>query len=317
MLGLIARRFLQLIPIVWGVTLIGFIILNVLPGNVVYAILGNEANTQSIAVLTKQLGLNHPLVYRYWLWLDAAVHGNLGHSLLSSQSVTTIISQRAPVSFELGAFAIILALLFAVPCATIAARRPGGIFDRVTTTLSIISISVPNFVFALLLILVFAVKFHVLNAIGFTPLSEGFWPNIKSLILPAISVAIFPAAIYLRVLRGDMMRHFLNEHYVETARAKGLSEWRILLLHVLPNAAFGLFTVVALNIGTVVGGAVVIEEVFAIPGMGQTLVQGIFNRDAPVVQGVVVCLAIAVVAANLLADVLYIVVDPRLRHGNS
>jgi peptide/nickel transport system permease protein len=316
MLALIVRRLVQLIPIIFGVTVIGFVILNVLPGNVVYAILGAQATSQSIAVLNKQLGLNHSLIDRYWQWLDAAVHGNLGHSLLSNQAVTTIIGQRAPVSFELGLFAIVLALAFAIPCATLAARRPGGVFDRVTTLISVISISVPNFVIALLLILVFAVKVHLLNAVGFTPLSDGFWPNIKSLILPAISVAILPSAIYLRVLRGDMIRHLQNEHYVETARAKGLPEWRILVRHVLPNSAFGLLTVVALNIGTVVGGAVVVEQIFAIPGMGQTLVQGIFDRDSPVVQGVVVCLAIAVVLANLLADILYIVVDPRLRHGD-
>jgi peptide/nickel transport system permease protein len=316
MLALIVRRIVQLIPIIFGVTVIGFVILNVLPGNVVYAILGAQATSQSIAVLNKQLGLNHSLIDRYWQWLDAAVHGNLGHSLLSNQAVTTIIGQRAPVSFELGLFAIVLALAFAIPCATLAARRPGGVFDRVTTLISVISISVPNFVIALLLILVFAVKVHLLNAVGFTPLSDGFWPNIKSLILPAISVAILPSAIYLRVLRGDMIRHLQNEHYVETARAKGLPEWRILVRHVLPNSAFGLLTVVALNIGTVVGGAVVVEQIFAIPGMGQTLVQGIFDRDSPVVQGVVVCLAIAVVLANLLADILYIVVDPRLRHGD-
>ena len=316
MLALVVRRLVQLIPIIFGVTIIGFVILNVLPGNVVFAILGAQATNQSIAILDKQLGLNHSLIDRYWQWLDGAFHGNLGHSLLSNQSVTTIIGQRAPVSFELGLFAIVLALAFAIPCATLAARRPGGIFDRVSTIISVISISVPNFVIALLLILVFAVKIHLLNAVGFTPLSAGFWPNIKSLILPAVSVAILPAAIYLRVLRGDMLRHLLNEHYVETARAKGLPEWRILVLHVLPNSAFGLLTVVALNIGTVVGGAVVVEQIFAIPGMGQTLVQGIFDRDSPVVQGVVVCLAIAVVAANLLADMLYIVVDPRLRHGD-
>lgn len=313
--GLIGRRVLQLIPIIFGVTIIAFVILNVLPGNVVYAILGAQATDQSIANLTKQLGLNHGLVYRYWQWLVGAFHGRLGNSLLSHQSVTSIIAERAPVSFELALFAIVLALAFAVPVATLAARRPGGIADRISLTMSMFAISIPSFVLGLLLILVFAVKFHVTQAVGYTPLSQGILSNLHSLLLPAISVAAFPAAIYLRVLRGDIVRNLATEHFVDTARSKGLSEWKVLLGHVLPNSSFGLLTVVALNIGTIVGTAVVIEQVFALPGLGQTLVQGIYNRDSPVVQGVVVCLAITVVGANLIADVLYIVFDPRLRHG--
>jgi peptide/nickel transport system permease protein len=313
--GLILRRVLQLIPIIFGVTVIAFVILNVLPGNVVYAILGAQATKQSIATLNQQLGLNHGLIYRYWQWLDGAFHGRLGYSLLSHQSVTSIIAQRAPVSLELALFAIVLALLFAVPVATLAARRPGGIADRLSLTISMIATSMPSFVLALLLILVFAVRFHLTQAVGYTPLSQGIGANLHSLILPAISLAAFPAAIYLRVLRGDIVRNLATAHFVDTARAKGLSQWKVLLGHVLPNSAFGLMTVVALNIGTVVGTAVVVEQVFALPGLGQTLVQGIYNRDSPVVQAVVVFLAIAVVGANLLADVLYIVFDPRLRHG--
>jgi peptide/nickel transport system permease protein len=315
MLGLIGRRVLQLVPIVFGVTVVSFLVLNLLPGNVAFAILGSTATPQSIAVVTKQLGLNHPLYVRYWHWLIGALHGNLGTSLLSGQSVTSIISQRAPVSLELGLLAIILALIVAVPLAVLSARRPGGIIDRLTTVFAMLAISMPGFVLALLLILVFAVRLHLVNPVGFTPLSEGLWPNLKSLILPAISLAVFPFALYLRVLRSDMARNYLEEHYVETARAKGLSEMRLLLTHVLPNSSFSLVTVVALNLGTVVGGAVIIEQIFGLPGMGQTLVSGIGDRDSPVVQGIVLTLAIAVVGANLLADILYIVFDPRLRHG--
>lgn len=315
-LGLVLRRVLQLIPIIFGVTIIAFFILNVLPGNVVFAILGAQATKESIANLNRQLGLNHSLIHRYWQWLDGALHGRFGYSLLSHQSVSSIIAQRAPVSLELALFAILLALIFAVPVATLAARRPGGIADRLSLTISMVAISVPSFVLALLLILVFSVKFHLTQSVGYTPISKGFFANLHSLLLPAISVAAFPAAIYLRVLRGDIVRNFSTAHFVDTARAKGLSQWQVLVRHVLPNSAFGLMTVVALNIGTVVGTAVVVEQVFALPGLGQTLVQGIFNRDSPVVQAVVVCLAVAVVGANLLADILYIVFDPRLRHGH-
>jgi peptide/nickel transport system permease protein len=314
-IGLISRRAAQLVPILFGVTFVSFMILNLLPGNVAYSILGDTATPSAIAILNKQLGLNHPLMDRYWQWLVSALHGNLGQSLLSDQSVTHIILQRAPVSFELGFLAILLALLVAVPSAVFAVRKPGGMVDRISTVVSMGAISMPGFVFALILILIFGVKLHLVNPTGFTPLSQGLWPNLKSLILPAISVAVFPFALYLRVLRGDMTRNYLDAHYVETARAKGLSETRILLTHVLPNSSFSLLTVVMLNLGTVVGGAVIIEQIFGLPGMGQTLVAGIYDRDSPVVQGIVVSLAVAVVAANLLGDILYIIFDPRLRHG--
>jgi peptide/nickel transport system permease protein len=315
MFGLILRRFLQTIPILFGVTAITFMILNVLPGNVVYSILGLQANSQSIAILTKQLGLNRPLVDRYWLWIDGAFHGNLGHSLLSSQSVSSIIAQRAPVSLELAILAILIALIIAVPAGILSARRPGGIFDRITTSISMVAVSMPSFVLALLLILLFAVDVHLVQPVGFTPISEGLWANLHTMILPAITVAFLPTAIYLRVLRGDMVRHLQSEHYVDTARAKGLPERRILLAHVFPNSVFGLTTVVAVNIGTIVGVLAIVEQIFSLPGLGQTLVEGIYDRDSPVVQGVVVVLAIAVVGANLLADILYILIDPRLRHG--
>lgn len=315
MLGLIARRVLQMIPILFGVTALTFIILNVLPGNVVYAILGGQATTSSIKNLTDQLGLNHPLADRYWLWLDGALHGNLGHSLLSSQSVSSIILQRAPVSLELAILAILIALVVAIPFALLSASRPGGVADRIATAISMVAISMPSFVLALLLILVFAVKVHLVQPIGFTPISQGLWSNLHTMILPALTVAFLPCAIYLRVLRGDMVRSLTTEHYVDTARAKGLSERRILLRHVLPNSIFGLVTVVAVNVGTVIGVLAIVEQIFSLPGLGQTLVEGIYDRDAPVVQGIVVTLAVTVVAANLLADLLYVVIDPRLRHG--
>jgi peptide/nickel transport system permease protein len=270
-----------------------------------------------VATLTQQLGLNHSIVERYWAWLVAAVQGNLGHSLLTQQPVGTLIATRAPVTAELGLFAILIALAFSIPVAVLSARRPGGIFDRVFTFVSILSISIPQFVLALGLLLIFALKLGWFPTTGFVPISQGLGPNLRSLVLPAVSLALFYFSLYLRVLRGDMVQQLGTEHYVETARGKGMGERRVLLRHVFPNALFGMITVVTVNLGLLIGGSVLIEQIFEIPGMGNALVQAINTHDAPVVQGVVVCLAIAIVLANLLADVLYMVLDPRVRisHG--
>jgi len=314
--GLVWRRLLQLVPVVFGVTLITFGILNLLPGGTASVILGSAATPQSIAQLNKQLNLDYPFWIRYWHWLYAALfHFNLGKSYLSNQAISNLIATRAPVTAELGLFALVIALVLVLPIAILSARRPGGLIDRIFTFASLASISVPLFVLGLALLLVFAQQLNWFPTSGFEPVSAGLLPNLRSLVLPAITLAALPFAIYLRVLRGDMVQQLASEHYVETARGKGLRERRILLRHVLPNALFGMVTVVTVHLGSLIGGSVLVEQVFAVPGMGSALVTAINNHDAPVVQGVVICLAI--VLANLLADVLYGLLDPRvrLRHG--
>jgi peptide/nickel transport system permease protein len=310
---LIWRRLFQIIPVAIGVTFIAFGILNLLPGGTAATILGGNATPQAIAQLDKTLGLNHPLVVRYWNWIWAALHGHLGSSLVTQQSVSSIISTRAPVTAELGLMAIIFAMVLALPIATLSAKKSGGMFDRVFTFISLMSISIPPFVVGLGLIIIFALKLRWFSTTGFSPVSAGVGSNIKSLIMPAISLGLFYFAIYLRVLRGDMVQQVNTEHYVVTARGKGVSEWRVLFRHVLPNALFGMITVVTVNLGLLIGGSVLIEQVFSIPGMGYELISAVNSRDAPVVQGIVVCLALTIVLANLLADVLYTVLDPRVR----
>jgi peptide/nickel transport system permease protein len=299
------------------VTFVAFGVLNFLPGGTADAILGPSATPQAIAILNKQLGLNQPILVRYGKWLWEAVHGQLGTSLVSHQTVASMIATRAPVSAELGVMAIIEAVCLAVPIAILCARRPNGLLDKTTTFISLMGISVPGFGIALLLILVFALKLQLVETAGFVSISQGLIPNLKSLLLPSISLSVFLFAIYLRVLRGDMVNQLNTEHYVETARGKGMGETRMLVKHVLPNSLFGFVTVLTVNLGLLIGGAVVAEEIFAVPGMGNALITAINERDAPVVQGVVVCLALTVVAANLLADILYSVLDPRVRvrHG--
>lgn len=317
LLELSGRRILQLIPVMVGVSFLAFCLLNLLPGGTAIAILGDTATNAQIAALNHKLGLDQPFWHRYGVWLWHVVHGNLGSSLITDQSVIHTVGQRLPTSLELITLGMILALSLAVPFAVLAARKPFGIIDWIGRGFSMCVLSVPNFVLALLLILFVAVKLHWLPAEGFTPLSAGLWPNLKTMILPAISTSFFLFASYSRILRGDMIDQFNNEDYVLTARSKGLSEWRILFVHVLKNSLFSMITVVGTNFGVLVGGVVIVENIFGLPGMGQLLQSSIYNRDYTVVQGEVVVIACAVVTMNLITDLSYLFLDPRVRYGSA
>jgi peptide/nickel transport system permease protein len=311
----IGRRVVLLIPILFGVTLLSFLLLNLLPGDTATAILGTNATHQELAQLQQQLGLNQSLVVRYAHWLGGALTGNLSHSLITQQSVASLLAQDAPVTLELLILGFLIALVLAIPVAMLGVHKPGGIADRITALVAMVGLSVPNFIVGLVLILVFAVRFRIFPATGFTPLSDGLVANLRTMILPALSLSFALFATYVRMLRADMHDQLATEDYVVTARAKGLSEWVILGRHVLRNSLFGLLTVVAVNFGTFMGATVIIESIFALPGIGQLLVMSIENRDVTVVQGVVVVMAVVVVAANLVADLLYAVLDPRVRYG--
>lgn len=314
---IVGRRLLQLVPVMLGVSFITFVVLNLLPGDTAVALLGTNATAQNIATLRRQLHLNEPLLTRYGHWVGGLVTGNLGHSATTQQSVTTILAQRVPVTAELLVLALIIALVLAVPVAVLAAHKPKGVFDKVGGTVAMLGLSVPNFLVALLLILFLAVKLSVFPATGFTPLSQGIGANLRTMILPALAMSFALFATYTRVLRADMVGQIATEEYVTAARSKGLSQWSVLLHHVLRNSLFSLITVVGVNFGTLLGASVVIEDVFALPGVGQMLMSSIYNRDVTVVQGIVVVMAVVVVCANLVADLLYTVLDPRVRYGSA
>lgn len=312
---LVARRVVQLVPVVVGVSFLTFLLLNLLPGNVAVAILGNNATPQSVATLSHQLHLDQPLLVRYWHWAWAALHGNLGNSLTTHQSVVSTVWQRVPVSLEVLVLSLLIALALAVPVGAVAARYRERVPDRLLGMWSFCGLSIPPFLLALVLILVFAVKLHWLPATGFTHLSDGVVPSLKTAILPAATLAFGAFAVYARLLRSEMVRELDTEDYVMTARAKGASERRVLVRHVLRNSSFGLITAVGVDFGRLLGGAVVVETVFALPGVGQLLISSIYQRDVTVVQGVVLLISVVVVLANLAVDVLYSVLDPRIRHG--
>lgn len=316
MLRLLGKRILQLIPVVLGVSILTFLLLNLLPGNAAAAALGDGATPEAVAALSKQLGLNDPVWLRYWHWLVGALHGDLGKSLNSGEAVTTLLLQRVPVSIEIMLLAQVIALVIALPVALTAARHRNKVIDKLFGMTAFAGIATPPFLFGMILILLIAIPFG-LPATGWVPASQNLGLNLRSALLPALTLALSLYAVYMRVLRADLVTQLTQEDYVTTARAKGLATRLLIRRHVLRNSAFPLITVVGLQMGTLIGGAVIVESLFAIPGVGDLMINAIYQRDINVVQGAVVFIAVAFVLINFLVDILYAVLDPRIRHGRA
>jgi peptide/nickel transport system permease protein len=314
---LAGRRLLAVIPVLLGVTFLTFVVMNLLPGDAAQELLGVNATPAEVHQLETQLHLNEPFWVRYGNWLGGLFHGDLGTSLTSGQNVTAILGQRLPGTAELLLYAFVASILLAVGLAVLAARRPNGVADRISMVVSMTGLSVAPYVLALVLIYVFAVRLQWFPAIGYTPLTQNPEANLRSLTLPAAAIAFPLFAVYTRLLRADIVEQMQREDYIVTARAKGVRPWRVLCRHALPNSLFGLITLVALNLGTLVGAVAIIEPIFSLPGVGAILISSINNHDVPVVEGIVVVFAVVVVLANLLADVLYATLDPRIRYERS
>ena len=316
-LRLTGRRLLQAIPVLWGVTFLTYLFLNLLPGDAASQLLGANATPAEVHQLEIKLHLNEPFLTRYWHWFTGVLSGNLGSSLANGQSVSSILGQRLPVTFELVIVSVVVTMLIAVPMATLAARKPRGIFDRVTTVLSMGGISIAQFVFALLLVLLFSDIWNVLPALGWTPLSQSIGQNARYLVLPVMTIAIPLAMFVARLLRADLIEQMDSQEYIVTARAKGLSRWAQLTRHALRNSMLGIVTIFGLQVALLFGLTVIVEEIFGLPGVGQALLTAVNDRDAPLLEGIVLVLAGIVVLVNLLIDVTYGVLDPRIRHGRS
>jgi peptide/nickel transport system permease protein len=314
---LAGRRLLAAIPVLWGVTFLTFVVMNLLPGDAAQELLGANATPAEVHQLQIKLHLNQPFGVRYGHWLGGLLHGDLGTSLASGQNVSAVLGQRLPVTAELLLYAFVASILLAVGLAILAARRPNGLADRLSMVVAMTGLSVAPYVLALILVYIFAVRLGWFPAIGYVPLTQDPGANLRSLTLPAAAIGFPLFSVYTRLLRADMVEQLQREDYVVTARAKGVPPWRILLRHALPNSLFGLITLVALNLGTLVGAVAIIEPIFSLPGVGAILIQSITNHDVPVVEGIVVVFAVVVVLANLLADVLYAVLDPRIRYERS
>lgn len=312
---LIARRVLTLVPVLLGVTFLSATLLNLLPGDAAAELLGTGATPATLKSLTLKLHLNQPFLVRYGHWLVGVLHGNFGVSLGGGGSVGSLIAAHLPVSAELDGYAFVIALVFAFPIALLAARRPKGVADRFISVVTMAGLSLAPFILALFLIWLFADTWSLFPAIGWSAISKGIGSNLLYLTLPASSLGIPLACFYARVLRADLVEQVETEEYINTARAKGLGRFAVLRRHALRNSLLGLVTVVGVNVGTLIGGTVLVEAIFSLPGMGQQLLVAIQNRDTPLVEGSVLVFAVVAVAANLVTDILYGVLDPRIRNG--
>lgn len=316
--GLLHRRLvgrlLSLCAVVWAVTFITFIMANLLPGDPVLALLGENATPETIALWRHRMGLDEPLFSRYFIWLAKVVTGDFGFSYHTDQRVLDMILDRLPVTLEILVLTQILALMLAIPLALWSAWRPGSIMDGVATSSSMTFMSMPPFLTGILLIYFFSIQWGLLPATGFIPLSESISGNLRSLLLPSLALALAEFPVYMRLLRADLMQT-LQQDYIAVARAKGINTRRILLRHALKPSSFTLLTVIGVNIGRLIGGAIIIEVLFALPGIGQLLIQSIYQQEFAVLQGVVLVVAVGFVLVNALVDSIYTRLDPRLKHG--
>lgn len=308
----IAGRLAQLVVVLICVSAFAFAMLNLLPGNPVYTLLGPAATPEAVAQLTAQLGLDKPIWQRYFVWLWNLLHGDLGSSYVNHQAVLLSIQQRAPVSLELIFLSQLIALGISIPLGIIASVRPNGMVDRITCGSAFGLLSVPGFILAEVLVYMFAVNFNLFPATGYVHLADDPIENLHSLTLPALTLGLGSMAVYVRVLRTDMIAT-LQQDFITLAIAKGLPTWYILLRHAFRPSTFTLLTVAGLNIGTLVGGAFIIEYIFQVPGLGLLTINSIYARDYLVVTATSVIVAGGFVTVNFIVDMLYVLLDPRLR----
>jgi len=305
MLSFLVRRILLTIPVLLGVATLVFSLIHLIPGDPVQSMLGEGASPESVNELRTRLGLDRPLYVQYLSFLRGVAHGNLGTSLRTSEPVTSAIADRMPATFELAAAAMLVAVVIAIPLGVLAAARAGTIVDHLATTLALIGISMPNFWLGPLLALVFAVE------LGWLPVSGR--GTLAQLVLPAVTLGAPLAAVLARTTRASVIDE-LRELYVLAARARGVSRVRAVLKHAFRNSLIPIVTVLGLQLGAVLTGAVITETIFAWPGVGRLLIQSIGFRDYPLVQGCILLIALTYVSMNLLTDLAYGLLDPRIRY---
>jgi len=316
MLNFVVRRLLAILPVLLAVSLLTFLIASLLPGDLALVILGDQATPENVAALRRDMGLDQPLWWRYLSWLGHVLQGDLGRSFRTGQTVLQAVAERIPVSLELMLIAEFIGLLIGVPLAIACAARAGGAFDRFMTGSAFAMLSMPSFLMAILLIYLFAVELHWLPATGYVPFTEEPLNNLRFFVLPALTLALAEWPGIMRVLRSDMIAT-LQEDYIALAKAKGLKPARILFVHALKPSSLTLVTVTGINIGRLLGGTLIVETIFALPGIGRLLVGAIYTRDLVILQGVVLLVACGFVIVNFIVDMLYAVLDPRIRHGHA
>jgi peptide/nickel transport system permease protein len=311
---LIARRVLVAIPTLVLVSVFVFSLQKLLPGDPVLVIAGEERDPEVLAYLRRLYRFDDPIPLQYLAWMQQVLQGNLGISLRTDIPVTTLILQKLPVTIQLALFSIVIALGIGIPAGVIAAVRKGSIVDHTATVVALSGLSLPNFWLGLMLILFVSVELQLLPSSGWVSVFENPWQAFQTMVMPAFVLGTGLAAFVMRHTRSSMLE-VLSSDYVRTARAKGLLDDTVIWKHAFRNALIPIVTTTTLLFGELMAGAVLTEQIFGIPGFGKLIVDGVFNRDYAVVQGVVLCVAVAFILMNLLADVLYIIVNPRLRNA--
>jgi len=314
MLAYVVRRVLLAVPVMFVVAAGVFLLLYLTPGDPVSVILGPDASPQQAQELRQRLGLDQPVPVQIFRWFGRLLHGDLGQSIYLNRPVTQTLLERAEPTLMLTLLATLFAILLGLPIGILSATRAGSWTDLGAMLVALGGISMPSFWVGLNLIFLFAVVLGVLPVAGYQPLSRGLWENLRYLLLPAVTLGFAQAALLARMARS-MMLEVLREDYVRTARSKGVVERKVVLSHALRNAMVPLVTVMGLTFAILMGGAVITEQVFNIPGIGRLLVQSVLRRDYPVVQGIVLVIAFNYVVINLAVDVLYGLFDPRVRHS--
>ena len=313
MVSYILRRILSTLPVMGIVALFVFSLLYIAPGDPAAVIAGDQASPADVERIRQGLGLDRPFLVQFGTWLWNILHGDLGTSIFTNLPVSSMIAQRIEPTFSLMAITLVLTILIAVPLGVLAAWKAGSWVDRTIMAFAVFAFSLPVFVVGYVLAYVFALQFEWLPVQGYTPLTAGFWPWLQNLILPAVALGTVYIALIARITRASMLE-VLQQDYVRTARAKGLDQRNILFVHALKNAAVPIVTVIGIGIALLIGGAVVTESVFAIPGLDRLTIDAILRRDYPVIQGIVLLFSFLYVLVNLLVDVTYTLVDPRIRY---
>ena len=310
---LILKRLVSMPPVVLVVTMITFSLVLLLPGDPAAILLGEEGDAELLEKYRKELGLDRPIHIQYIDWLSDVVRGDWHHSLRTHLPITEEIKNRLPVTLELGLLGLALALAISIPVGIISAARPNTLIDNISTLVAMFGVAIPNFWLGILLIYLFSVFLGWFPATGFVPLSEDVGENLKGMIMPTIAFGTSHAAVLLRQTRSGMLE-VLRQDYVRTAFSKGLAERQVMIRHALKNALIPLITIAGLEVGQLLGGSVIVETIFGLPGVGRLAVTGVIMNDLPVVQGVLLMFAFWVILANLAADISYGFVDPRIRY---
>jgi len=309
----LVKRILATIPVMAVVALFVFSLLYIAPGDPASIIAGDQATPEQIDRIRQSLGLDRPFLVRFGEWFWQILHGDLGTSIFTNLPVSTLIAQRIEPTLSLMVITLLLSVAVAVPIGVLAAWKAGTWIDRAIMAFAVFGFSVPVFVVGYLLAYVFALQFEWLPVQGYTSISRGLWPWLENLILPSIALGCVYIALIARITRASMLE-VLQQDYIRTARAKGLAQGSILFIHALKNASVPIVTVIGIGVALLIGGAVVTESVFAIPGLGRLTVDAILRRDYPVIQGVVLLFSFVYVLVNLAIDLLYTVLDPRIRY---